>query len=44
MRGYFFIEFIDFTFNGESSTDFTSLISPHNSEKNEKRILDYLLK
>ena len=33
MRGYFCIGFINFMFNGNSLTDYTSLFSPNNLKK-----------
>ena len=41
MRGYFCIGFIKFMFNGNSSTDYTSLFSPKDFKKNDDIILTY---
>ena len=41
MRGYFCIRFINFMFNGNSLTDYTSLFSPNNLKKNDDIILKY---
>ena len=41
MCGYFCIGFIDFTFEGKSLIDFTSLFSPYDFKKNDQIILDY---
>ena len=41
MCGYFCIGFIDFMLAGKTLIDFTSLLSPHNFEKNDKIILKY---
>ena len=38
MCGYFFIEFINYMFDGKSLIDFTSLFSPHDFKKNDKII------
>ena len=43
MCGYFCIECIDFMFNGNSLTDFTSLFSPNDFKKNDDIILNYFL-
>ena len=40
MCGYFFIEFIDFKFNGKTLTEYTNLFSPNNFEKNDDIIFD----
>ena len=40
MCGYFCIEFIDFMLTGKKPTDYTSLFSPHDFEKNDHIILD----
>ena len=42
MCGYLCIGFINFMFNGNSSTDFTNLFSPNNFKKNDI-ILNYFL-
>ena len=39
--GYFCIGFIDFMFAGRSLIDFTSLFSPYDFKKNDKKILAY---
>ena len=39
MYGYFYIGFINFMFNGNSLTDYTSLLSPNNLKKNDDIIL-----
>ena len=41
MRGYFCIGFFDFMFVGKKLTDFTSLVSPYDFEKNYNIILSY---
>ena len=41
MCGYFFIGFINFIFNGNSLTDYTSLFSPNYLKKNDDIILKY---
>ena len=41
MCGYFCIGFIDFMLAGKKLTDFTSLLSPHDFEKNDNIILSY---
>ena len=41
MCGYFCIGFIDFMLAGKKFTDYTSLISPHDFEKNDNIILNY---
>ena len=41
MCGYFCIGFINFMFNGNSLTDYTSLFSPNDSKKNDDIILKY---
>ena len=41
MCGYFCIGFINFMFNGNSLTDYTSLFSPSNFNKNDDIILKY---
>ena len=41
MCGYFCIGFIDFMLAGKTLTDYTSLISPHDFEKNNNIILNY---
>ena len=41
MRGYFSIGFIDFMFAGKTLIDFTSLLSPHDFEKNDSIVLSY---
>ena len=41
MCGYFCIGFIDFILAGKKFSDFTSLFSPHYSEKNDNIILSY---
>ena len=41
MCGYFCIGFIDFMLAGKKLTDFTSLFSPHNFQKNDCIILSY---
>ena len=37
--GYFCIEFVDFMFANKKLTDFTSMFSPHDFEKNDSTIL-----
>ena len=39
--GYFCIGFIDFMLAGKKLSDFTSLFSPHDFDKNDKIILRY---
>ena len=39
--GYFCIGFIDFMLADKKLTDFTSLFSPHNFDKNDNVILSY---
>ena len=39
--GYFCIGFIDFILAGKKLTDFTSMFSPHDFEKNDRIILSY---
>ena len=41
MCGYFCIGFIDLMLAGKKLTDFTSLFSPHDFEKNDSIILSY---
>ena len=41
MCGYFCIGFIDFMLAGKKLTDFTSLFSPYDFEKNDNTILSY---
>ena len=41
MCGYFCIGFINFMFNGNSLTDYTSLFSPNDFQKNDYIILKY---
>ena len=41
MCGYFCIGFIDFMFAGKELTDFTSMFSPYDFEKNDSIILSY---
>ena len=41
MCGYFCIGFIDFMPAGKKSTDYTSLFSPHDFNKNDDIILSY---
>ena len=41
MFGYFCIGFIDFMLAGKKLTDFTSLFSPHDFNKNDNIILSY---
>ena len=41
MRGYFCIGFINFMFNGNSLTDYTSPFSPNDLKKNDDIILKY---
>ena len=41
MCGYFCIGFINFMFNGNSLTDYTSLFSPNDFKKNDDIILKY---
>ena len=36
MCGYFWIEFINYMFDGKSLIDFTSLFSPHDFKKNNE--------
>ena len=40
--GYFCIGFIDFMLAGKKSTDYTSLFSPHDFEKNDQTILSWM--
>ena len=42
MCGYFCIGFIDFMLAGKKLTDYTSLFSPHDFEKNDNIFLSYL--
>ena len=42
MRGYLCLGFIDFMLAGKKLTDFTSLRSPYDFEKNDGTILSYL--
>ena len=41
MFGYFCIGFINFMFNGNSLTDYTTLFSPNDLKKNDEIILKY---
>ena len=41
MCGYFCIGFINFTFDGNSLTDYTNLFSPNDLKKNDDIILKY---
>ena len=41
MCGYFCIGFIDFMLAGKKWTDYTSLFSPHDFDKNDQIILSY---
>ena len=41
MRGYSCIGFIDFMLPGKGQTDFTSLFSPYDFEKNNDILLSY---
>ena len=41
MCGYFCIGFIDFIIAGKKLTDFTSMFSPHDFEKNDSIIFSY---
>ena len=41
MCGYFCIGFIDFMLAGKKLTDFTTLFSPYEFDKNDKIILRY---
>ena len=41
MCGYFCIRFINFMFNGNSLTDYTSLFSPNDFKNNDDIILKY---
>ena len=41
MRGYFCILFINFMLANKKMTDFTSLFSPNDFEKNDDIILSY---
>ena len=41
MCGYFCIRFIDFMLAGKKLTDFTSMFSPYDFEKNDHMILSY---
>ena len=41
MCGYFCIGFIDFMLSDKKLTDFTSMFSPYNFEKNDSLILSY---
>ena len=43
MRGYFCIGFIEFMFEGKTSTEFTNLFSPNNFEKSDDIILKYFV-
>ena len=43
MCGYFCIGFINFTFNGNTLTDFTDIFSPNDFKKNDDIILNYFL-
>ena len=38
MCGYFYIEFVNYTFDGKSLIYFTSLFSPHDFKKNDRVI------
>ena len=42
MCGYFCIGFIDFMLAGKKLTDYTSLFSPHDFEKNDQTILSWM--
>ena len=42
MCGYFCIGFIDFMLAGKKLTDFTTLFSPYDFDKNDNIILSYL--
>ena len=42
MCGYFCTGFIDFMLPGKKLTDFTTLFSPYDFDKNDKTILSYL--
>ena len=44
MCGYFCNEFLEFMLKGKSLTDVTNLLPPHSFEKNDKVILDHVLK
>ena len=39
--GYFCIGFIDFMLTGKKATDFTSIFSPYDFEKNDNIVLSY---
>ena len=41
VSSYFCIGFINFMFNGKSSTDYTNLFSPNDFKKNDDIILKY---
>ena len=41
MCGYFWIGFIDFMLAGKTLTDYTSLFSPHDFNKNDQIIISY---
>ena len=41
MCGYFYIRFIDFILAGKKLTDFTTLFSPYDFDKNDNIILRY---
>ena len=41
MCGYYCIGFINFMFNGNSLTDYTSIFSPNDLKKNDDIILKY---
>ena len=41
MCGYFCIGFINFTFNGNSLTDYTNLFSPNDLKKHDDIVLKY---
>ena len=41
MCGYFCVGFIDFMLAGKKLTDFTSMFSPHDFDKNDGIILSY---
>ena len=43
MCEYFCIRFIDFVLKGNTLTEFTSLFSPNNFNKNDDVILKYLM-
>ena len=43
MCGYFCIGFIDFMLKGKTLTDFTTLFSPNNFDKNDDIILKHFL-